>query len=309
MSQKHMKNSLHIHVLSLILAVASATPAVSKASEIEVPAPTVKVERVGTHIYYRYSMTQISREDQKAVLDTSVQLLKNELQEEIPQVTGIRTLANTMMSEGNIDRITAEAQKSVDFADTHSMRGLLPTAILLYGGLNTTLGFGPNGGLSGDLGLVIYPQKVIEVDTTTGASKTYIDIDHSLVFVPHAHIGIGAGAELSYSVGAMAIFGDMTKAADFRGFSLSAGADLKLMLGVDFQVAAVHNTKTSQTFIVAGPEFDVGAEANASFDGEGAYVWSLDDVGALLDKKPQPAGPVQTPPAPTATHHILISIQ
>jgi hypothetical protein len=264
-------------------------------SGLEISAPSVKVERSGTHIYYRTSWTQLSQDDQKTIIDQSIVLLKNELKENLNGVTGLRTLSSQMLSDKALDLLTSEAQKSVQFADTHSLRGLLPSGLLLYGGVNGGVGVGVNGGFSGDLGEVIFPEKVVEVDTETWASKEYIKIDHAMVVVPHIHIGLGAGGGVSYSAGAALIFGNMTTASDFHGAIISGSADIKLAFGGDAQVSAVHNISTSQNFFLVTGEFDWGIEAKASVDGEGGYIYSLDEIGTLFGKKLQSGGSVELP--------------
>jgi hypothetical protein len=291
-------NKLKFHRQGLLLAAGFALFISPWArAEIELSAPPVKVERIGTHIYYRSSWTRLSQDDQKTIVEQSVQLLKNELSQKVRNVRGLKTLTNEMLSDKILDGITAEAQKSVQYADTHSLRGLLPSALLLYGGVNTGAGAGLHGGLSGDLGIVIFPEKVTDVDTENGTSRTYIKIDHAMVIVPHLHLGFGAGAGVTWSAGAALIFGNMTSASDFHGAIFSASGDIKMAFGADVQASAVHNLSTHQDFFVLTGEFDWGPEANASIDGEGGYIWSLDEYGDFFGKKLQTSGDVEIPVA------------
>src|SRR5258708_7406606 len=125
-----MKNWIGSAVIGMALLSGSAL----SASEIGLPSPPTQVERIGTHIYYRTSWAQLSQNDQRMVIDQSVELLKNELSDHLSHVTGLKKLSSAMLSDKVLDDLATEAQKSVQYADTHSLRGLLPSALLLYGG-------------------------------------------------------------------------------------------------------------------------------------------------------------------------------
>jgi hypothetical protein len=279
-------------IASLSIALSFSVPA---KAQIAFSAPQVKVERVGAFIYYRTSFSQFSKEDQRTVIDVSVEEMKNELSQNFGKVPGLRTLSGAMLSDEALDAIKEQADRSVRRADVNSLRGLLPTALLFYGGVNGGVGIGASSGFSGDLGLVIFPEKVTEVDTKTGTSRSYIKIDFAWVVVPHLHFGVGVGGGTSLVVGAAVIFGGMTQASDFHGMKLSLSGDIQFIGGADASVSVVHNLSTSQNFLVAAGEFDWGPEAGASFDVETGYVYSLTEVGELFEKKIHSGRAVEVP--------------
>ena len=235
------------------------------------------VEHDGRYIYYRSSWVELSKADQVEVVDDSVNKLKNEISSTLSQTTGLKTLSNSIIDSGSLDKLTQEAQQSVTTIDSYNYRNLLPKALLLYGGISGGAGFIGQLKLSGDLGIVVLPSKVTRVDVENNTSTTYFELAWNLVVVPHVYAGVGVGAGATASVGVGLIFGEMDKPEDFGGTVLSASGAAMFVGGVDFEGSVVYNHSAGKVFGLAIAEMDFGAEASAGLDGEAGEIMSVAD--------------------------------
>jgi hypothetical protein len=238
-----------------------------------------EVDHDGRFIYYRTSWVHLSKEEQVEIIDASVELLKNEIQTVGTKTRGIKTLSNTILSMQVLDKLAAQAQQSINIIDQHNMRELLPAGLFIYAGGSLGAGFVLDVKGSSDVGLVIVPTEVTRVDTQTGESSTYFNLDWNFVLVPHVFVGAGVAAGGSASVGVGMIWGNLNRATDFGGWVGTASANVKLIGGGDFSVSAVRDTTNKKTYAVGTVEFDWGPEASASLDGEAGRIFPLGSHG------------------------------
>lgn len=259
---------------------------------------TPDVEHDGRYIYYRTALSHMSEKEQVEIIDASVVLLKNEIQTVSSKVTGLKTLSNTLLSGAALDKLTAMAQQSISILDNHQMAELIPAGLFIYGGGSLGAGFALDVKGSTDVGLVVVPQKVVRVDTQTGDSIEYFNLDWNFVAIPHVYFGLGVGGGVSSSVGVGLIWGNLNRATDFGGWVGTGSANMRLLAGADMSVAAIRDTKNGRTYALGTIEFDWGAEASASIDAEGGRIFPLGSNGNVQVPKADKAKEAEKPGKP-----------
>jgi hypothetical protein len=250
------------------------------------------VSHDGEFIYYSTPWADLSQGEQREAISLSLDYLKGQIGYLVKGTDDPKKMDLPTPSADVLDKLTQAAQKLVTVEAPGTLRYALPVGLLVYGGGSFTAALAAKVGISADIGLVIIPIKVLRVNTVTQQVSSYYDIDTSPVVVPHAHVGVGLGAGATGSVGAGLIFGKPTKASDVTGYMLSGSVSTQFIGGVDFQGTFLHNQFNGNSYFIVSGEWDWGAEAQASLDGQGGYMQPLSNViDFLAGKKSGDTGP------------------
>ncbi len=189
--------------------------------------------------------------------------------------------SNIPAFERGLDDIVGLMQKYFSTAKPYGLRRwkALPSAFVLFTGIEVRGGLGLSGGGSVMLGMVFMPVHVHRTEIDTNKVEEYFEFDTNLILWPTANVGAGFGGGGNYRGGLGLVWGSLTNAKDLKGLVGGASVTGDLGMGINGKILLLKNwsrpgtiNNTLVTFGVdIGPSAGLDAHANISwiFDAEG----------------------------------------